>query len=562
MQLRERMGLDEEAVRLLNSSESFVGVEAAAGAGKTHLACRLSSDLADGLKPYQNVLFLSHTNAARDVFRRRALDSSKLVGRATLRTLDAFVLEALAPYARLFGLPVPLVPPAPIPAGWFARPRRLAASLLEQKPAIASAIVARFPMVIADEHQDASRAHHRMLVALAGAGARVRTFGDALQAILTFDPDIPGWDELMTGIPTASLTGAWRWRENPDLGEWIGIVRARLRHAEPIPLSDLPPCVRVVEVDGRGDWAKDEETLDQLSALSSEVSLVVLGRRNDQVRALARDSRLNLVVNEGSDLSAVQQLIAEGLAAPNAATRREVLVEFVSSVGTVPAATVIALRSGRPHDDATRTLLDDLARDGTLAPVLTALRSAYRFKHQLGWDIVHPRAVRAILALPTEVSAETIRDALYTSQALAGELAPPLRCASTIHKAKGLEFEHVVVPGIDAATFRGSREDRQLLYVALSRATSRLTLIVHAAIVRLLSCSELDRGGRHAVGSCSNDYVHAGTTVRHRQIADQPCGIPDASVRVVHHDDELTAVLVGAVAEEVNSELVTNLLVC
>jgi superfamily I DNA/RNA helicase len=56
--------------------------------------------------------------------------------------------------------------------------------------------------------------------------------------------------------------------------------------------------------------------------------------------------------------------------------------------------------------------------------------------------------------------------------------APPAKAVSTIHKAKGLECDAVVVMPCDARTFPDSQEACCLLYVALSRAKSRLMLVV------------------------------------------------------------------------------------
>lgn len=53
---------------------------------------------------------------------------------------------------------------------------------------------------------------------------------------------------------------------------------------------------------------------------------------------------------------------------------------------------------------------------------------------------------------------------------------PPLRAVSTIHKAKGLEAPNVVIMPCDGTTFR--EKDRRLLYVAISRASRNLTLVV------------------------------------------------------------------------------------
>ena len=48
---------------------------------------------------------------------------------------------------------------------------------------------------------------------------------------------------------------------------------------------------------------------------------------------------------------------------------------------------------------------------------------------------------------------------------------------STIHKIKGLEFQHVIVLGVEKGVFNGCiEEERRLLYVALTRAIKSLVL--------------------------------------------------------------------------------------
>ena len=56
--------------------------------------------------------------------------------------------------------------------------------------------------------------------------------------------------------------------------------------------------------------------------------------------------------------------------------------------------------------------------------------------------------------------------------------APPARAISTIHKAKGLECDHVLLMPCDEAHFRNSEASRCLLYVGMSRAMRSLTLVV------------------------------------------------------------------------------------
>lgn len=54
----------------------------------------------------------------------------------------------------------------------------------------------------------------------------------------------------------------------------------------------------------------------------------------------------------------------------------------------------------------------------------------------------------------------------------------PNRIISTIHKAKGLERHDVVIMPCDASTFSGTDYKRCVAYVALSRATHSLTLVI------------------------------------------------------------------------------------
>ena len=59
--------------------------------------------------------------------------------------------------------------------------------------------------------------------------------------------------------------------------------------------------------------------------------------------------------------------------------------------------------------------------------------------------------------------------------------SPPARAISTIHKAKGLECKSVILMPCDARSFPDKEDSRCLLYVALSRATHRLQLVVSRA---------------------------------------------------------------------------------
>jgi DNA helicase-2/ATP-dependent DNA helicase PcrA len=54
------------------------------------------------------------------------------------------------------------------------------------------------------------------------------------------------------------------------------------------------------------------------------------------------------------------------------------------------------------------------------------------------------------------------------------------RTVSTVHKAKGLEYDHVLIGNFSAAHFGDDEMSRRVAYVALSRARRSITMLVPA----------------------------------------------------------------------------------
>ena len=84
------------------------------------------------------------------------------------------------------------------------------------------------------------------------------------------------------------------------------------------------------------------------------------------------------------------------------------------------------------------------------------------------WDAINLGAFDAVDAGMTEI---THRRTYLRPK-------PPERAISTIHKAKGLQCDSVIVIPCDARTFPDKYEARCLLYVALSRAKNCLQFVV------------------------------------------------------------------------------------
>lgn len=99
----------EAARARIRSEEPVVVVEAAAGCGKTNEAVEATVGFAAQTGDGREVLLLTHTNAARDVYAGRL---KAVGGRARTQTLDSLACELVRRYVRHFELPEPFRPGA------------------------------------------------------------------------------------------------------------------------------------------------------------------------------------------------------------------------------------------------------------------------------------------------------------------------------------------------------------------------------------------------------------------------------------------------------------------
>jgi UvrD-like helicase C-terminal domain/UvrD/REP helicase N-terminal domain len=478
----------------LRSDAALVVVEAPAGCGKTFEAVACAIDLATSLGEHQEVLLLAHTNAAVAEFRRRARREG---ARVHATTLDALALGLVAPYAHPLGLPSPLTPGTSAGDVPFDQLAPKALELLRRAPSLAAALRAHYPVILLDEHQDARRDQHDLAVEL-GRSGRVRIFGDPMQAIYDFGGEaLMPWDSITDepGLRTA-LEDPQRWPHAPDLGAWILAAREALRTGGYLPLDSAPDCVRVVHVSDLDDVPNvnsDRVTPAIIPALGGSLralngSTVVLARNNAHVRGLSSAVRGSLVVHEGVDFSAASAALAQAEAAVgDPAAMACVIVDLLHETGR---GLTTALR--RQLDASLRPDSLDRGNRRVIAPLLDALEPLYDtsdiptwcraigqvLRHPPGWLRIDLSASLQLLARLRPHEDETPRAALDAAVQHRHDAASvPSRCASTIHKAKGQEFDHVVVAHCSASPFPDKADARRLLYVALSRARRSITII-------------------------------------------------------------------------------------
>lgn len=169
-----------KAEESLASAAPFVPIEAPAGCGKTHVGCDYARGLAPRFDEHRRLLILAHTDAAVEEFTSRTQDIKSCV---RISTFDSLSLGIVRPYAQALGLSHPIrvgdgqnrVSPGELSLK--------AHELLDRCPHITTMIVHLHPIVVLDEHQDATTDKHAIAMIVRRAGAHIRAFGDPMQRI-------------------------------------------------------------------------------------------------------------------------------------------------------------------------------------------------------------------------------------------------------------------------------------------------------------------------------------------------------------------------------------------
>ncbi|WP_114945260.1 UvrD-helicase domain-containing protein [Microvirga calopogonii] len=482
---------------ILRSSAPVVLTEAPAGCGKTHEAAALAADLAPTLDPGREVLVLAHTNAAVQAFWAR---TRGVRGSVRVTTIDAFCLDLLSPYASVLGLPSDLrrqVGPGRdrVPFDTLAGK---AVELLSRSPSLARMVAARHPVIIADEHQDARRDQHRVARILAEAGpARLRIFGDPLQAIYD-DGDAISWRQLECEADVCiALDTPQRWSQAPELGEWILRARDALKAGTALPMSGRPAAVRVTYVPGmpdagfgRGNPRFLAQPLQAFLNRHRQGTVSVLAASRLLSVGLYGCGRGRLAFNEGADFEGAYSTLERAIAAVG--HPRDLCLIILDLLGEVATGLTAAYRETLGRALTVQGI--QAGRNRVLAPFLATFSPVYSRPDLASFCAVIEGIARCppvwlrlrqpeCLRILGRIRPSGPDDALEALDAAIGarKLSPPqpARSISTIHKAKGLEYDHVLVGNFSAGHFADER-GRRLAYVALSRARASVEILVPA----------------------------------------------------------------------------------
>jgi DNA helicase-2/ATP-dependent DNA helicase PcrA len=479
---------------ILHSEAPLVVVEAAAGCGKTWTAAKFAEEMSVRVDR-QRVLLLSHTHAACGEFHRRC-EGPHL--RVDVETCDSFALKVVRPYASALGLPFPLDNAIGRSGGVsFAALNTCAADLVRRSPTIARLIGARFPVIILDEHQDATAAQHELAMTLMRVGgSKLRIFGDPMQALHRASPDqFVDWDALWAGcVDRIELTEPKRWPEAPDLGKWITGARTILRSGGALQMKDAPAEVHLRNTSGLAGRNKFQDPALAATILHKFLGdgpgrAVIVAQLGEMVRSLAKSTGWRAGVNEGAVLEHLDRLLVRTEA--DAVTPAALSVAFMTFAAEIGSGLSKALRIGLE-----RRLghVLDLRRAGSnQVPWLGALSMIYANPDHCGLaaainhlsrsapDTYRVRLPDHAATLRSLSRTDDPRGQLQSLSRLRRRRTLPNFSTSTVHKAKGLEFRRVLICPADKHQYPPSPYGARLLYVAISRATHRLTIVTDTA---------------------------------------------------------------------------------
>lgn len=515
------MALEPNALRAVHELTANVVVAAGPGAGKTELlAQRADFLLRTGHCRYaRRILAISFkVDAARNIRERvRKRCGDQLSARFDSFTFHAFAKRIVDNYRVLLaGLDAldpdyTIDPDYPIPGKQitFEQLVGMAIDILRMSPHARNAIRQTYTHVFLDEFQDATSSQYTLLKeAFLGSGAALTAVGDVKQRIMSFAGALDGiMQTFATDFAAKPLTLYQNYRSEPVL---------RRMQNRMVQLMDPPAAVPVAELAG------SEGSVEVLRfATSADEAVEIADRIEAWLAEGVPPSEIAILVRQQPHLVCkllIGALNARGIASRNEQRRQDLTAEPVAALILNLIRVLADERRSSAYEHLMRlisrkSLTEEIALRDTRAVTrfLAAKREQLREGSAARSDSAEwKKVISEFLALVTRpvlyaLSPEyqqgkwldkLINDTITAFQEELAEDGDPVAALMrlseegavrilTIHKCKGLEFEKVVVLGVEDELFwiRRDRDQRQqlddlrsLFFVAISRAKNELIL--------------------------------------------------------------------------------------
>jgi DNA helicase-2/ATP-dependent DNA helicase PcrA len=335
------------------------------------------------------------------------------------------------------------------------------AGMLDSEPRVLAQVRSQFRFFTVDEYQDVSPLQHRLLELWRGDRTDVCVVGDASQTIYSFTGATSSYLlRFEKEFPHANVVRLQRnYRSTPS----VLTLANRLMKGRPGALELEPTSDSAEQVPGVAVF--DDDVAEAQAVADAVSKQVAAGIRPEQIAILFR-------VNEQA-VALEAALTERGLA-----VRQLGASKFfkLSSVRMLVSALRVQARSH--PDESMRKVVSDIAREAgwSIRPEDSSLPRE-------SWDALDA-IVRFSNELPDGVSLERFSEELSDREEANNELTVSAVVLSTLHSAKGLEWETVFLVGLSegllpinyARTTEGIDEERRLLYVGITRAQRRLLL--------------------------------------------------------------------------------------
>ncbi len=491
---------DDSVHAALRSDAPLVVVEAPAGCGKTSKGADYAREIAVATN---RLLILTHTHAACSVFADRTRGTGS---RVEIRTIDSVIAHIATAYHIGLGLPADVAAWVRQRQDGHAELALSVAAFLLRYPMIVASLAQRHRVVICDEHQDSSGEQHSIIMALQTHGARLRIFGDPMQKIFKERTRVSAcapcdWEELTRQAHAfEQLDFPHRWTGGcPQLGQWTLAARTALKTSGSVDLRNgLPPSVTVVFAENQSQRnleyqlsSHDRREIDAFERAQN--SLLILTAYNDTARSFRGFFNRRIPLWEGHTRDGLEKLVdAISAGQGDCAALATAVVAFMGEVGKGFSPSAFGNRFEKEVREGCTgncrgkpATIQELARFLVAEPNHCGVAKMLRRLSQLvstdsnftDVKIDYRRAFWEATCLGDFDSADNAF-AEITHRRIYSRPKPTEKAISTIHKAKGLECDAVIVMPCDGRTFPDKHEARCLLYVALSRAKKRLMLVV------------------------------------------------------------------------------------
>jgi hypothetical protein len=467
------------------SAARLASVIAAAGCGKTEQIA--NATLFSGGRR----LILTHTHAGVDVLRKRLVKLGVPRSKFRLETIAGWCLRYASSFPKRSGLPSF----NPRKGGEWNQVYLGAARLINSR-AIDKVLAASYCGVFVDEYQDCTLNQHKIVRALSRV-LPVCVFGDPLQAIFDFKGQQPvDWQaHVFPAFPKADeLKRPWRWQGNAPLATWLQEMRETLERDAEVALDTVPSCVKweVLPSEPKYRSPKITEVCKRARGAAQDGTLVVIadaaniGARAYIAKQLAKTGFSQIEPVSCATLYEAAKRFEKETSLNQLVAVMDFIADCMSGAGKAPFLEAVqARRRGSTKGTAQFGSLVDLGvgliTDPTPSTRLALLEGfhgrngAYCFRREMY------HAMRAALRTCVSRPSCTLTDAIWETQSKAshaGRIVSKLCIGSTL-LVKGLEFEHAVV-------IYNPKMTRKDWYVAITRATRTLTLLVPAQRFRLM----------------------------------------------------------------------------